>query len=288
MILVKHILTEDTKKGNPAKGMPHERYEQDVLDLKTNKERRRFKLSKISVLHYTKLVFRSALFLAALSIYLVNRINGSGSLFGGFETHPILIVICLVFAVEMVLRFFPSKFESMGCQKQFAASYIPASSAAETTTKPSTKSTLMVAAAWVGLNAILGALYFAGILDAGVLILISLAFSVCDMICILFFCPFQTWFMKNKCCGSCRIYNWDYAMMFTPLVFIKNPYTWSLLILALILLAKWEFVYSRYPERFTEETNDSLSCSSCQEKLCQHKKQLQRFLVQRGLLGKKK
>ncbi len=289
MILVKHISREDTKKGNLAKGMGHERYEQDVHDLKTNKEQHRFKLSKISALHYTKLTFRSALFLAALTIYLVNRMNGSGSLFGGFENHPILILICLVFAIEMVLRFFPSKFESMGCQKQFATSYIPASNGCETITKPRTMSTLMVAAAWIGLNAILGVLYFAGILDAGILILISLAYSVCDMICILFFCPFQTWFMKNKCCGSCRIYNWDYAMMFTPLVFIKNPYTWSLLILALILLAKWEIVFRQHPERFTEATNGSLSCSNCQEKLCQHKKQLQRFLVrQRALLNKKK
>jgi hypothetical protein len=260
-------------------------------DLKSRKEeRRRFKLSKISALHYMKLAFRSGLFLAAISIYLVNRIEGSGSLFGGFENQPvILVLIWLVFAVEMVLRFFPSKFESMGCQKQFAISFIPASSRSEMIAESSAKTTFIVAAVWIGLNAVIGALYFAGIFDAGILILISLAYSVCDMICILFFCPFQTWFMKNKCCGSCRIYNWDYAMMFTPFVFIMNPYTWSLLLLALILLAKWEIVYRRYPERFSEATNGSLSCSNCLEKLCQHKKQLQRFLIRQKMhLNKKK
>jgi hypothetical protein len=59
-----------------------------------------------------------------------------------------------------------------------------------------------------------------GILDDGIMILLCSAYSICDIICILFFCPFQTWFMKNKCCSTCRIYNWDYAMMFTPLFFV--------------------------------------------------------------------
>ena len=73
--------------------------------------------------------------------------------------------------------------------------------------------------------------------------------------CILFFCPFQTWFLKNKCCSTCRIYNWDYAMMFTPLFFVRRPYTWSLLVLSVALLARWEITFFRYPERFSEETN---------------------------------
>ena len=225
------------------------------------------------------MAYRSGLFLAAAGIYLVNRIEGSNFVFGGLENHPvILVLVWLVFAVEMVLRFFPSKFESMGCQKQFASSFIPASNSSETKADRGEKTTCMVGVVWIGLNAVIGALYFVGVLDAGILILISLAYSVCDMICILFFCPFQTWFMKNKCCGSCRIYNWDYAMMFTPFVFIRTLYTWSLLALALILLAKWEIVHSRYPERFSEAMNSNLSCSNCLEKLCQHKKQLQRFL----------
>ena len=62
------------------------------------------------------------------------------------------------------------------------------------------------------------------IIDEGVLWLVCLFYGVCDMICILFFCPFQSWFLKNKCCCTCRIYNWDYAMMFTPLFFI---YLWT-------------------------------------------------------------
>ena len=97
------------------------------------------------------------------------------------------------------------------------------------------------------------------------------------MICILFFCPFQSWLMKNKCCVTCRIYNWDYAMMFTPLFFVKNGFTWSLLALSVALLIRWELTFYRHPERFSENTNAYLKCKNCTEKLCAHKTQLMRL-----------
>ncbi len=81
--------------------------------------------------------------------------------------------------------------------------------------------------------------------------------------------------MKNKCCVNCRIYNWDYAMMFTPLFFVKRSYSWSLLALSLALLIRWEITFFNHPERFSANTNAYLQCSNCSEKLCAHKKQLQ-------------
>ena len=38
-----------------------------------------------------------------------------------------------------------------------------------------------------------------------------------------------------------------------------------------ILVLKWEITYRLHPERFSTQTNESLSCAMCQEKLCQHK-----------------
>ncbi|NLD88504.1 MAG: hypothetical protein GX633_09675, partial [Clostridiales bacterium] len=201
----------------------------------------------------------------------------TGTLFGGYENKPIILgVIWLVFVIEMLLRFFPSRVESMGCRKQFAKNYIPTGK-----TQPllqSNRVTILIALGWLAFNGIFGALYLMKIMDKGMMVLLSLAFSVCDLICILFFCPFQTWFMKNKCCVSCRIYNWDYAMMFTPLLFIGGLFAWSLLAIAVALLLHWEYAVYKYPERFTENTNDCLSCKNCPEKLCRHKKQLQKFL----------
>lgn len=234
-------------------------------------------LSKISAMHYAKLIFRSALFIIALIVYIINRMRNATSPFGGLEHKPfILTFIWIVFVLEMVLRFFPSKLESMGCQKQFKRNFKP-------TKKVSPKNvswqvTFSIAAAWVILNGLIGLLYYKNIIDEGILLLICLMYSVCDMICILFFCPFQTWFMKNKCCTTCRIYNWDYAMMFTPLVFTKSPFYWSILVCALVLLARWEITYKLHPEWFSETTNCSLSCVNCEEKLCHHKKQLKGFL----------
>ena len=177
----------------------------------------------------------------------------------------------------MLFRFFPSRFESMGCQKQFKRNYQPIEGGSRPTNQ-SALATFTVAAAWCLLNAVIVALHVFGVLDRGILILVAIGYSVCDIICILFFCPFQTWIMKNRCCATCRIYNWDFAMMFTPLIAIPSVYTYTLLGCALLLLLRWEITYRLYPERFSTATNHCLDCSRCQEKLCHHKKQLRSFL----------
>ena len=250
--------------------------------MKTQKKK---KLTFIVKMHYAKLILRSLLFLAAATAYIFDRIRNTDRYFGDFTSNIFLLtVIWLFFAVEMILRFFPSKAESMGCQKQFARNYRPIEpeQAKEKHYVQPGIVTFAVFSAWIALNAVIGILYYTHIIDAGILLLIALTYSLCDVICILFFCPFQTWFMKNKCCTTCRIYNWDYAMMFTPLIYIPKLYTWSLLALALVLLIKWEYLYHKHSERFSEKCNASLSCKNCKEKLCHHKKQLQHFLKKRN------
>ncbi len=229
------------------------------------------KLSKISFLHYVKLVLRSLLFIAVLVTYILDRTE--------VLTYNAIIpaIVWVFFVVEMFFRFFPSRLESMGCQKQFARNYDPVGDASKPENQ-SWRETAIVILVWLILNGVIGALYYAGILDRGILILIAIGYSVCDIICILFFCPFQTWFMKNRCCTTCRIYNWDFAMMFTPLVFIPSLYTYSLLGCALVLLVRWELSYRLHPERFSPSTNRCLDCSRCEEKLCSHKTQLRGYL----------
>lgn len=239
--------------------------------------RKKIHISHISTLHIIKLIFRSCLFIATTILYVINRIRQSGNLILDAEHKPfILSFIWLIFVIEMFFRFFPSRLESMGCQKQFKRNYRPIEQTKEATVF--NRAALWIAIFWIALNGIIGALYYLHLIDEAILLLISLAFSVCDMICILFFCPFQTWFMKNKCCTSCRIYNWDYAMMFTPLVFTKDIFALSLFLFALILLARWEITVYFHPERFSETTNASLSCAHCKEKLCHHKTHLRQFL----------
>ncbi|MBR7040834.1 MAG: hypothetical protein IKI24_03220 [Clostridia bacterium] len=233
----------------------------------------RRKISTISMLHYVRLAYRSVLFILLLISYIRFRIKSSSEMLSGLVAHPaILAVTWIVFAFEMLLRFFPSRYESPGSQKQFARNYIKSGNT--DISIPDNNATLLVALVWIIFNGVFGALHMLGILDDGIMLLLCGFYSVCDMICILFFCPFQSWLLKNKCCSSCRIYNWDYAMMFTPLFFVRRGYYWSLLVLSVVLLLRWEITFFRHPERFSEKTNEYLKCMNCTEKLCSHKKQL--------------
>lgn len=238
-----------------------------------NKSRKR-KLSVVSAQHYFRLSYRLVLFGVLLVVYIRDKMDhGGGSLMDLMDSYPVIIVlIWIIFTVEMVQRFIPSPTESPGCQKQFARNYIKTGNTDIAIEE--NNASVLVALVWVMFNGIFGAFYMAGIFDDGIMILLCCAYAVSDMICILFFCPFQAWFLKNKCCCTCRIYNWDYAMMFTPLFFVRSPYTWSLLAISVILLMRWEITFFRHPERFSDKTNAYLHCSNCSEKLCSHKKHL--------------
>jgi len=237
------------------------------------KKKSKKRISVVSTWHYVRLVYRSVLFVLLLISYIRFRFYSEASIIESVEKMPTIIVVTwAVFFVEMVFRFFPSKYESPGCQKQFAKNYIKSGSTEIVI--HDNNATMLVALIWVVFNGLFGALYMAGIFDDGIMILLCSVYSICDIICILFFCPFQTWFMKNKCCSSCRIYNWDYAMMFTPLFFVRKTYTWSLLVLSVALMVRWEITFYLHPERFSEKTNDYLQCKNCTEKLCVHKRQL--------------
>ena len=240
---------------------------------------KRRKLSVISTIHYFRLVYRSVLFVLLLISYIAYRLQAGSQITSILEERPVILaVIWAVFVLEMIMRFFPSRFESAGCQKQFKRNYVK--SGKTRITIHDNNATVLVALIWIVFNGVIGALRLTDVLDDGILLLICSAYSVCDMICILFFCPFQTWLLRNKCCGTCRIYNWDYAMMFTPLFFIRKLYAWSLLGLSIALLLRWEITFYRHPERFSEETNDYLRCSNCKEKLCAHKTQLRTLWTQ--------
>ena len=234
---------------------------------------RNIKLTVVSTLHYIRLVYRSALFIALIILYIKHIVSGGEDIEQYLESRPLIImIIWIVFTAEMIMRFFPSRFESPGCQKQFAKNYVRTGNT--NIEIEDNNAVMLVALIWISFNAVFGALHMMGILDDGIMLILCCAYSVCDLICILFFCPFQSWFLKNKCCSTCRIYNWDYAMMFTPLFFVRESYTWSLLILSVALMLRWEITFYRHPERFSEATNGYLGCRNCTEKLCTHKNQL--------------
>ncbi|MBQ9444675.1 MAG: hypothetical protein IJU43_10310 [Lachnospiraceae bacterium] len=240
----------------------------ETADIKKPKR----KLTTVSIIHYVRLVYRFALFVVTLVIYIYDLVRGYPTEAPWLRYPYIMWAVWGIFMTEMFFRFFPSKLESPGCQKQFAKNLIKTGNT--DIIIEDNNATMLVGIIWIAGNAVFGILYKLGILNDDMMVLLCLAYSVGDLICILFFCPFQSWFLKNKCCTTCRIYNWDYAMMFTPLIFVRGFYAWSLLAVSLALMLRWEITFYRHPERFSIRTNAYLRCENCNEKLCHHKNQL--------------
>ena len=118
-------------------------------------------ISPISWLHLAKLILRSLLLIGMATLYVLDRydIVETQTLLSKYIFVP--IIVWLVFVGEMVLRFFPSRFERMGCQKQFARNYEPTG---ESVPENQSKwTTALVAGVWLTLNGIIGLLYLLGL-----------------------------------------------------------------------------------------------------------------------------
>ena len=196
-----------------------------------------------------------------------------------FKKFYLFHFLWLFWIINMVLYLIPlRKYLPIGSQKYLKSSFCPAENynceELSSFIKSSRRGALKTAAAWIMLISVIGILYFTKVITAPILLLISIAFFVCDDICILFWCPFRAFFMKNRCCTTCRIYNWDHAMMFSPLIFIKGFFSISLCVSSLIIFLAWEICFALHPERFWEGSNIALKCQNCTDRLC-GKKQLE-------------
>ena len=190
-----------------------------------------------------------------------------------FREFSVLHLLWLVWMADMFLQIIPIKNKvALGSQKLFANHFRPILEKVNYKALReyiifTTKGAYKVFILWCLLIGFIGYLYFSDIIGKIGLFVISVVFYVCDLICVLIWCPFRL-IMKNKCCTTCRIFNWDHLMMFSPLVFMGGFYAISLLFVALLAWLVWEFCVMLYPERFWEMTNVALKCSECTDKLC--------------------
>ena len=179
-----------------------------------------------------------------------------------------LSVVWLLLMLSMAVRLFPSKSESLGCQKEFARRFRPTGHLPSSQEiRHANQGAAVVLAVWIISNAVVFGLYFLGWLSQRAMVCLAGFYGVCDIICILFFCPFQAWMMHNRCCTTCRIFNWDHLMMFSPLLFIPGFYTWTLAGMAIIVFLVWEIQFARHPERFFPQSNAALRCDHCTDRL---------------------
>lgn len=198
------------------------------------------------------------------------EVINSGKFLARFS--PLHLLWC-IWIMDMLHQLIPvRKHIPLGSQKLFKQRFQPIRekinyAALRKYVISTTKSAYKIFVVWVLLILVLGVLYNLELLSASHLFLISAVFYVCDLICVLIWCPFRL-ILKNRCCTTCRIFNWDHLMMFTPMLFINSFYSVSLLALAFAVWVVWELCIMMYPERFWEQTNEALQCSNCTDKLC--------------------
>lgn len=221
-----------------------------------------------------RLVGRCVIFVICLIVCFVSPqvfdILEGNNFFRGLSPMHLL---WLVWVADMVLQIIPIKNKvALGSQKLFAIRFRPIRGRVNYDALKSyilkiSKSACKVFVLWALLTAAIGVAYYGGLIGKIGLFMISVFFYVCDLICVLVWCPFRL-IMKNKCCTTCRIFNWDHLMMFSPLIFMGGFFAVSLVTLAFLAWLIWELCVLIYPERFSEMSNKALKCSECTDKLC--------------------
>lgn len=223
--------------------------------------------------YFARLIGRILIFIICL--FMCRNVQNFEVLNGNnfFKEFDILHILWLIWVFDMILQIIPIKNKvALGSQKLFANRFKPIIEkinydALKNYIVTTTKSAYKVFIIWGIVIISLGVLYYKAIIDKVWLFMISVFFYVCDLICVLIWCPFRL-LMKNKCCTTCRIFNWDHLMMFSPLVFIGGFYSISLVVMSVLAWLIWEMCVMMYPERFSEMTNAALKCSNCTDKLC--------------------
>ena len=230
-------------------------------------------MSKTRKQYFVRLFVRIAIFIICLVMCFKPKFYDILEGMNFFDKFHILHLLWLIWIFDMFLQIIPIKNKlALGSQKLFANRFQPIFErinykALKNYVNKTTASAYKVFIIWTLLIVVIGVLYYSNIINKTWLFMLSVLFYVCDLICVLIWCPFRL-IMKNKCCTTCRIFNWDHLMMFSPLIFCGGFFAISLVVMAFLAWLVWELCILIYPERFYEMTNIALRCSNCTDKLC--------------------
>lgn len=236
------------------------------------------------VFYLSRLVCRIILVLFLFYLYLTQP----GTLLALFEMQPLgpfsaAHLLWLVLAAGMVLHLLPRSPIIMAGRRQFGHYYRQANAGYDRLAlleyvQQQNRRAVRIMSIWLAAHALMGLLVLANVLGPLELFLFSLFYFLGDLVCILFFCPFQLLGTKSRCCSTCRIFNWGHFFMYTPMLFIPSFFSWSLFFLGCAVLLRGELAFAQYPERFWEQANQNLRCSNCRERTCRIKRPLYRKL----------
>ena len=247
--------------------------EYKIINLNYRNYKQEGKVSAIRKKYFSRLIGRVVVFVVCLIMCFDLQNFDVLNNYNFFKEFHILHLLWVIWVFDMILQIIPIKNKvALGSQKLFANRFKPIREkinyeALKNYVVTTTKAAYKVFVIWGLLIIGIGILYYNGVINKIGIFMISVFFYVCDLICVLIWCPFRL-LMKNKCCTTCRIFNWDHIMMFSPLIFIGGFFSISLVIMAVLAWLIWELCVMIYPERFSEMTNAALKCSNCTDKLC--------------------
>lgn len=230
-------------------------------------------LSPVTKRYLRDFAFRLAVFFLVAVCYCLapSRLDFTA------EALPVFPLLLLWTAVlySMLVQLNPKSGLTTGCLKQYPSGFapVPGYSPEELAraVRAQNRGAVKTAAVWLAVNLCFGLLHRRGFLGIPTLVLLCALCFLFDLVCVLFFCPFQTFLMKNRCCVNCRIFAWGSWMMAAPLMCVPHWYSWTLFGTGLLVLAAWEIRFRRYPERFWSGSNRLLQCANCPEQLCRCK-----------------
>lgn len=234
------------------------------------------KMSKVRKHYWFKFTMRIVTLVIVALLYIFRDYHNQFDVLEGFnffKRFSVFHILWLFWMIDMFYQLIPVKgYIALGSRKNFKHRFKPIT---ERINKESlkkyiisnNKSAYLVLSLWFALLLVIGIFWYFKVINNSFLLLISTTFYLCDLICVLIWCPFRL-ILKTKCCTTCRIFNWDHMMMFTPMMFVMGFFSLSLLAVALVIWVIWELCVLLYPERFWENSNAALKCSECTDKLC--------------------
>lgn len=231
-------------------------------------------MSETRKIYFLRLAGRIVIFLMSIFAFFTHKeVFAVAEGMNFFKSFTALHILWFIWIIDMILQLIPVRAHiSIGSQKVFSSLFKPIKDkinyrSLKKYIKDTTNAAYKVMIMWAILSAVIAYLYVSDVIAVPHLVIISVFFYVCDLICVLIWCPFRL-IMGNKCCTTCRIFNWDHLMMFSPLIMINSFFSWSLFLFSFVIWLIWEICVFTYPERFWENSNMALKCSECTDKLC--------------------
>lgn len=223
--------------------------------------------------NFRAMLVRLTVFAAALALYINDRDSlsfGNGVAF--FAGKPYLLA--LWFALMGQLAFHLISNARSAQRKRVRGTLAADDETKAELVRRANAGALKVATLWIACNGVIAVLFYARVIERSELLLLTLFYFMCDLVAVLAFCPFSRFIMHNKCCMTCRIYDWGAIMAYTPMFFVPCFFSWTLAGMSLVIFIKWEATYARRQELFFECTCDALSCAKCAAPLCRIKRSL--------------